>query len=497
MREKLFFIIVMICIGFILLFCLRGVTGAPTSQDILKMNSEKQILFESSHERAPYALILSLVHDKKFNLSEELIPIAIPDLGYYENKAYIYFPPGLSLLAIPLFLLGNAIGLAQLLAFALIPLILLCATGVLYKICREVFNLSMAAALLALFIYTVGSISLVYATTLYQHHLTGLCILATFYCAWKYTASAKIQWAIAMWSMYGISLWIDYPNLILLTPIILYSVLHTFMMEKKIRLISPKSIMFVFSSLAFIMIVLGYAVYNFSQFDDIRGTTAKLISEHCTEKDNTSTIIAKKCEKPAHFELQRIPAGLRILLFSKERGLFVYNPIFLFSIAGLWLGRKKLTSVHSVLWGTIFIHFWLYASWENPWGGWAFGPRYLIPCLGILALYCGIFYEKNKANLFAKIMILFLGFYSSAISLLGALTTHTILTPIDAAKRNIEHTTFLYNVDFLLQNKSGSFVYNEFFPSLPLTYFYVFILGIIVLLLFFILFPVQSYTVKK
>jgi len=66
-------------------------------------------------------------------------------------------------------------------------------------------------------------------------------------------------------------------------------------------------------------------------------------------------------------------------LVSPGRGLFIYSPVFLFSIAGVWTKMRqkcwrRLDTAISVF---IILYLASVASWNNWWGGHCYGPRLL------------------------------------------------------------------------------------------------------------------------
>jgi hypothetical protein len=105
--------------------------------------------------------------------------------------------------------------------------------------------------------------------------------------------------------------------------------------------------------------------------------------------------------------------------------------------------------------------------WGDPYGGWAFGPRYLIPAMAALAV-CLPFARPvfSGRRLWYWLFILALA-YSAWVSVLGAVTT-TANPPkfeIDAVADEYgwsKHYNFVRNWEYLQENGSRSFVYNFF-----------------------------------
>src|SRR6185436_9301842 len=80
--------------------------------------------------------------------------------------------------------------------------------------------------------------------------------------------------------------------------------------------------------------------------------------------------------------------GAYTLLLSDERSVPVYSPVVLlgiFGIVALYKKRQKIAAAN-ILAGTILVNLLLYSMFGDPWGGWSFGPRYLIPSLAMLCI---------------------------------------------------------------------------------------------------------------
>lgn len=83
-----------------------------------------------------------------------------------------------------------------------------------------------------------------------------------------------------------------------------------------------------------------------------------------------------------------VAAGLSGLLASPSRGLFVFSPILLFSVAGAaaaW--RSEPDRVYRYLAVGAILFVLVYAAWEQWWGGVCFGYRLLIELTPALTLF--------------------------------------------------------------------------------------------------------------
>lgn len=86
---------------------------------------------------------------------------------------------------------------------------------------------------------------------------------------------------------------------------------------------------------------------------------------------------------PPYYLPQRIrsnPAFLEALagnLISPARGLFIFTPMFLFSIGGIVLKirNEQLHRLDCILLGIMFLHWISISCFPHWWAGWSFGPR--------------------------------------------------------------------------------------------------------------------------
>jgi 4-amino-4-deoxy-L-arabinose transferase-like glycosyltransferase len=81
-----------------------------------------------------------------------------------------------------------------------------------------------------------------------------------------------------------------------------------------------------------------------------------------------------------------LPTGLNGLLLSPGKSLFVYNPFLLLAIPGavaLWRRDRAATALLVVL---LAARVLVYARWSDWAGGVSWGPRFLMPAVGPLAL---------------------------------------------------------------------------------------------------------------
>ncbi|HSW96322.1 MAG TPA: hypothetical protein VLF89_00700 [Candidatus Saccharimonadales bacterium] len=479
---------------------LRGVYGNPQGKSIKNNLDTATKPFELSPERDRFILTLSLAENKSFALSPMLGEAAFPDDGYYDGRIYIFFAPGISLLALPFYLLGQMFQMAQVGAYFSISIIASITLVFLFKIARNVFKMPVWASLAAPLVFGFGSTSWSYAITLYQHHVTTFFIMSSFYAVWKFKQRKKYGWiwAAFVWTNYALAIGIDYPNAILLLPVMIYFFLSsvTFIPNLPAFTVSVRK-GFLLTMIPFIMLMGLHGYYNqvnFGSWKTLSGSLAdyKAIKDKNILKQKNGQEQIKNIQNAKQpvgfFKEENVTKGLRILLFSDERGILFYSPIFLLSFIGIFAAIRKRTIEVSILLSIIAVNIFLYSSFGDPWGGWAFGTRYLIPSMAALSLFISFWLTKYGNSIYTKLTTFALLIYSIAVSLLGALTTNALPPKGEADLLKIPHT-YEWNFHFLQNGASSSFLYNTFFSShISLIGFYLVLyealLGLAVIILF-------------
>lgn len=487
---------------------LRGVYGNPPGESIKNNLDQTTKPFELSPERDRYVLILSLAENKSFALSKVLANAAYPDTGYYQGRIYIFFAPGISLLALPFYFLGKFFHIAQVASYFSIALFASMTLVFLFKIARNIFTLPIWASLATPLIFAFGSTSWSYAITLYQHHVTTFFSIASFYAVWKFKQQKKYSWLLGffIWTNYALAILIDYPNAILLLPVMLYFFFSSLKLIRNYATITislRKS--FLLTSIFFIIITGIHGYYNQKNFGSWKNLSGSLtdykaiVENDLLNKKNGHQQIKKiqNAKQPvSFFKEENVTHGLYILFFSDERGIFYYSPIFIFAIFGIFYAIQNLDIEKSILLASAAVNIFLYSSFGDPWGGWAYGSRYLIPTMAILSIFISLFLTKYEKNAYIKLTAFILFIYSTAVSLLGALTTNALPPKVEADPLNIPHT-YLHNMRFLQNGASSSFIYNTFLSyHISLLNFYIILYEILLglaVIVFFIIPSIKTY----
>jgi hypothetical protein len=79
-------------------------------------------------------------------------------------------------------------------------------------------------------------------------------------------------------------------------------------------------------------------------------------------------------------------AGLYGLLLSPAAGLFIYVPLLPIALVGLFLAMRRLPLLASTALALLAVRILVYAVWFEWSAYWAWGPRYLVPAMPVLAV---------------------------------------------------------------------------------------------------------------
>jgi hypothetical protein len=171
-------------------------------------------------------------------------------------------------------------------------------------------------------------------------------------------------------------------------------------------------------------------------------------------------------------------------------------------LLGIYFASKAGARLAPLMVAVIGANLLLYSMWGDPWGGWAFGSRYLIPSYAILSIFLGYLLAKFNKNILLFIIFTLLCFYSVDINTIGALSTSAVPPKVQVLElEKVSGIVQKYNhergLDLLKNGKSKSFVYNTYLSNTisALDYYKIITGSILVLIssqLLFLLFSKKS-----
>lgn len=475
--KKILFWIITVSL-FIYIFTVTGSFG-----NFDKAGEMDDSFAAGSHQRSGYVQMLSIIHDKDVKLTQFEADRAVPDVAYYKGDFFSFFPPGRSINAIPFYLLGSEFNLGQIATYLFTSLFGIAISILLYISMIQIFKSKKETALFVVFIYGIISYSLVFNMMFMQHTYSSFFFILMFYLVWRFKNSEKnlLFQASMIWLLYGISWFYDYPNSFILAPIILYFYISCVKDDKIYPKIRTKQILFFRTIPILILIFLIHLLYNNFAHGDfflVSNTLPQYLQYNYAELIKDSEIIAEaKKDLSGAFGFINIPKGLYTLLIDSTRSIFMFSPIFvLIFLVPLVKDRKNIIE-KNILWISIFVILFMYASFHEPSGGWSFGPRYLITATLCASILIGLFFEKIKDKMFNRIGILIIALFTLSQTLSGLLGNPTV--------RIGEQTTWygIKNLKYIHDGDTRNFMYTEFFsPYISLSTYFIIILSAISLI---------------
>lgn len=481
MQNKIILLITTLFVSIILGLSIRGIEGTPTSATVNQETWRDEGPFELSPERGRFALALSIIENRSVEFSDSIARFATPDLGMKNGRYVSLFAPLMSFIIIPGYLVGSLFNAGQFGTYVIVAVFALLNVLLIRTISIKIGAHPIAAVIGAV-IFLFASPSFAYAVSLYQHHISLFVFLSAIYLLISNKTWTRL---FIVWALIGISLPLDYPNLFMMLPIIAVALKQSISFVKaqeKIKVqIRPLAIV---ACIGAFLPLLFFFWFNFAsygspfsllssvaQIKEIEGTSITDLSDlDLSTQTNTQTPPLRTSENRStvgFFQSRLFLNGISILIFSEDRGLIFFTPVMLLGFIGIYLAYKKGNLHLPLLVSVMGFNLVLYAMWGDPWGGWAFGGRYLIPTFAILSIFISYALTKLRSNAVFLISLLILSGFSISINTLGAITSNRNPPKIEALQLELlsgkqEHYTWERNLGLINENRSKSFVYNAF-----------------------------------
>jgi hypothetical protein len=466
-------------------FSLRGHLGNPHATILNSVYWKENGPFELSPERGRYSLLYSLVKDKSFHFSEDIGKFASPDVVVANGKFASMFAPLVSFITIPGYMLGRVFGAAQIGTYATIGLFAIINMVLVQRIALKIGAGRSAAWLGGLsFLFATPAYS--YGVNLYQHHLSTFLILL----ALDLLISMKHWWQLSLiFLMCAFAIPLDYPNLFFLFPIGLAAIS---------KILKFKWLLTMFSM---IFPILFFGWFNFQSYGNpfqLSGTlpsaNSKIQIENTTsvtDLESNSFITrdepAKKKNAIGFFKTRSMLNGFYVQFISPDRGMIVYTPLMALGFLGMVMAYRKRIKYTSLFIAIIGANILLYSMWGDPWGGWAFGTRYLIPSYALLSILIAVLLTYWRKKIWFILLFGVLFIYSVGVNTLGAITSsanppQVEVLALEALSGIPQKYTYQRNWDNLMSGTLKSFVYQTYLrPLISPVLFYGILTGSIAL----------------
>lgn len=490
---SLFFVSITLLLA-LLSFNIKGDNGTPVYFQ-KELDTRIGGPFESSGSTSRYALTKSIAEKKSFFFDIDLAKFASPDVVAINDKYTTLFTPGVSFAAVPFYLIGNFFGLPQLFTYLSTTLFAAINIILIYLISRKLL-VSRGLSIISGLVFGFATTATSYSNTLTQHHLSVfLILLGILNAAGKRSFINNLTFGLIA----GTGILVDIPNAFMMLPIGIFIFFKNFSMDRSGDKYRLKMKLSVIALILGIIPMLGFfGWYNFKTTGsytklaqsigrtDIFATneTKEINKQNQTNSANTKPPILP-------FETRLQLNGLYILLVSDERGIFYYSPVLIFGILGLIVAVKNKVSENiCILIITVAsVNLLLYSMFGDPWGGWSYGPRYLIPSMALLSTGIGYILSRTLKNIFIAAIFSLVLIYSVVVSTLGSFTTNLVPPKVEALNLAVTVPyTYLYNIQLSQQQMTGTLLYNTFFKKLISLEAYIYIYSAAILIIIFLLY---------
>ncbi len=457
MKKTALLLLTLICLVLYALTA-RGNIGIPTVEQIKSQHYKYGSEFETSQEGSRYGLLLSMVNDRAINIDRYAF-LGTPDVGYINGHYYSLFPPTLSFIAMPLYILGLKLGATQLAVFSVSSIF-----GFLTMVMIYIFGLKLklhwSISLFSALAFGFATNAWGYSVTLYAHSLSAFLLTTSALITFFWTKRAVEIRNLLFWLMYGIAVYLDYPNLGTFLPLALVLTFQGISIQKHKRISSIHiDWRYVIAPILFIGMLICYGYYNQLNFGNPLQLSNSLPKVTDAVLQGQANIADGKDEIPP-LTTRNLLEGLRSFTISLDRGVLFFSPIVLFFLFGLGQLKQKLSQIEATFLATVGINIVLYSMFGDPYGGWAFGSRYLIAIFPLLLILAGVGLQRYSRSVLIKLAYSAVFIYSCAVSLLAPLTTN-VIPPYSEARPFGLDFTYMAAEDMLVKGKMNSFVYNH------------------------------------
>jgi hypothetical protein len=273
------------------------------------------------NERSHFALVYSIVEYGTLHISHsyptDLPTFAYVDISFYGGKYYSALAPGLSFLAIPSFVIGRMfleptdVWIMQAVVTVTSALFAALSVTLAYEI-STLLGAGKWAAILASLAYAFATPLWNYAETLFAHATSAFLIALGYYLILRVTdyQNTKLNWLIISGLILGFAGFVEYPNLLLLAPAVLY------LLDRL-----PKVRNSIYFGVSTFIGALPIFIYNYLSFESPMSFPLRYFIGY------PFATSYRLFDNPLY-------AGLDGLLLSPFRGLFYYSPILLLSLPG-------------------------------------------------------------------------------------------------------------------------------------------------------------------
>jgi len=500
LATKYFVACIVVFVALILAAYTKGYLENPTISELNTAKWSTHGPLQLSPERGRFTLMYSLVEDRSFHFSTDVARLALPDLGYINGNFVSLFAPAVSFLVAPGYFIGKLLGASQVGAFSIISIFAVLNFYLLYKL-GTLFGFKKGIALFGSAVFLFATPAFAYSVNLYQHHISTFIILLALYLLFRFN---NFWSTLVIFFLCALSIPVDYPNLFMMLPIGIASGIRFFSFGK-----SRSKVEFNFNIIKFLGLIgvvpalLFFMWFNYMSYNNplqFSGTvpSVKALDEFgkpVAPKTETKATDIQLLTNPSQqnkdavgfFKTRLMLNGLYIHFISPDRGVIYFAPIILVGFYGFFVANKKNRYASLILMSILSMNIILYSMWGDPWGGWAFGSRYLIPGYAISAIFIMFAFERHMKSIWFVLPLVALFSYSVYVNSFGAITSianppQVEVLSLEAETKVVQKYTYERNVDAVLRDDTNSVMYHKVFSGITNLQLYNYVLTSIIIL---------------
>jgi hypothetical protein len=316
----------------------------------------------------------------------------------------------ISLLAIPLYWIGmtlSGVGLVQT-AMLLNPIVTALTGAIVFLYLRQLSYSSKVSLWVAL-LFGLSTVAVVYAKVFSSEPVSAMALLLAVYFASRCHGERTLMNSSLAGLSLGLAVATTAANLITVPFLLLYLARFTHHASRITHSEANslgkhwrekwKHLAFFLGSLAVVCLLVGF--YNYARFGDPLDS-------------------GRRFAKGEAFSTP-LWLGLYGFLFSPYKSIFLYSPILLACLVSFPFFFKRHRREGWLFALIVIAHLLLFAKWYMWWGGFAWGPRFLVPLMPFLAITLAPLVESvlTRGSLPAKLILASLALLSTAVQVLG------------------------------------------------------------------------------
>lgn len=344
----------------------------------------------STNDGAHFNLVKAILEDRSLAISqylhftvnpEEVLAENRTDISFYKGRYYSDRAPGTAFLAMPFYLLGKLMGsiagVSGLMPSEIGATSLSVVSGALSALLVYRLSLLLGAsrrgAMMTSFLFAFATLNWKYSTSLFSHAPSASLILLASYAALKMVQSREPPFWLfpALGAMLGYSALVEYQNLLLALPIVVYLLWKQLWTKRR----------FVAFALAYALALSPLPLYNYLAFDNpfTIAYTYQAIFPH-------SRSLSASFATPLGVGTRGLILGDTTPMGDKPtaRGLLETSPVLVLGLWGWWLLFRRRRS-EALLFAALFLLGFLVAAKYTTWFG-DHDTRYILTVTPYLAI---------------------------------------------------------------------------------------------------------------